>query len=331
MKFDANFASPSVTETDELATAAEEVGFDGAWVTETTHSPFTLTTQLANGSDRMDLGTAITVAFPRSPMVTAYTAWDLQSLSDGRFLLGLGTQVKGHIERRFSVEWDSPGPRLREYVEVLREIWASWEADRHPQYDGDFYSISLCPADWRPEPIQQPRVPVYIAGVNSYNVRLAGELCDGLHVHPLNSPAYIEQEVVPDIEAGAARGDRDPDDVTLVTNVFAITGETDAEREEAREEIRRQIAFYGSTRTYKRIFAVHGWGDVCDDLHELSVEDRWNEMPDLVTDEMVAAFSVEGAYDELRGKIEERYTHIDRISLYAPYRGEDHWHRILSQ
>ena len=330
MKFDANFASPSITETDELAGAAEELGFDGAWVTETTHSPFTLSTQLANGSDRLDFGTAITVAFPRSPMVTAYTAWDVQSLSDGRFVLGLGTQVKGHIERRFDVEWGSPGPRLREYVEALREIWDSWEEDRHPDYEGDFYSITLCPEDWRPEPIEQSRVPIYVAGVNSYNVRLAGELCDGLHVHPLNSPAYIEREVVPDLEAGAARGDRDPDDVTLVTNVFAITGETDAERERTREEIRRQIAFYGSTRTYKRIFAVHGWEDVCDELHELSIEDRWDEMPELVTDEMVETFSVEGSYDELRSEIEDRYTHIDRISLYAPFRAEDYWHRVLS-
>jgi len=229
-------------------------------------------------------------------MVTAYTAWDVQSLADGRFVLGLGTQVKGHIERRFDVEWDSPGPRLREYVEVLREIWASWEEDRHPSYGGEFYSITLCPADWRPEPIEHSHVPIYIAGVNSYNVTLAGECCDGLHVHPLNSPEYIEREVVPDIETGAARADRDPDDVTLVTNVFAITGETDAEREQAREEIRRQIAFYGSTRTYKRIFAVHGWENVCDDLHELSVEDRWDEMPALVTDEMVETFSVEGTY-----------------------------------
>jgi len=330
VKFDANLASPAITEADDLARAAEDVGFDGAWVTETTHSPFTLTTQLANGSDRMDLGTAITVAFPRSPMVTAYTAWDVQSLADGRFVLGLGTQVKGHIERRFDVEWDSPGPRLREYVEVLREIWASWEEDRHPSYEGEFYSITLCPADWRPEPIEHSHVPIYIAGVNSYNVTLAGECCDGLHVHPLNSPEYIEREVVPDIETGAARADRYPDDVTLVTNVFAITGETDAEREQAREEIRRQIAFYGSTRTYKRIFAVHGWENVCDDLHELSVEDRWDEMPALVTDEMVETFSVEGTYDELRDEIEERYTHIDRISLYAPYRGEEHWQRVLS-
>jgi len=187
-----------------------------------------------------------------------------------------------------------PARDSREYVEVLREIWASWEEDRHPSYEGEFYSITLCPADWRPEPIEHSHVPIYIAGVNSYNVTLAGECCDGLHVHPLNSPEYIEREVVPDIETGAARADRDPDDVTLVTNVFAITGETDAEREQAREEIRRQIAFYGSTRTYKRIFAVHGWENVCDDLHELSVEDRWDEMPALVTDEMVETFSVEG-------------------------------------
>lgn len=330
MQFDAFLASPALEDMGDYAAAAEEMGFDGAWVTEMTHSPFTLMTRAADHTTHIDIGTAIAVAFPRSPMITAYTAWDIQSLSGGRFILGLGTQVKGHIERRFSETWESPGPRLREYLLAVREIWDSWLEDRHPAYDGEFYQINLCPPDWRPDPIDDPTVPIYIAGVNEYNLRLAGELCDGLHVHPLHSPEYIDEVVLPNIRRGADRGGRDPDDVTLATTVFAVVGETDEAREKAREDVRRQIAFYGSTRTYRTIFAVHGWEDLCDDLHELSVNGQWSDMPALVTDEMVDAFSVEGSWSEIRDRVEARYEHIDRVGLYTSFRGESHWQEIAA-
>lgn len=328
MQIDANLQSPDIEDAGELAATAEEMGFDGLWVTETTHSPFTLTTRMAEATSSVDIGTSIAVAFPRSPMVTSYTAWDVQNLSDGRFILGLGTQVKGHIERRFSEEWDSPGPRLRDYVRSLQSIWDSWVREEDVDYHGDFYEFDLCPPDWRPDPIDHPEVPIYVAGVNSFNIQLAGHLCEGLHVHPVHSPEYVEQEVVPDVTRGAARADRNPDDVSLTATLFAIVGDDEGTREAARESVRRQIAFYGSTRSYKRIFAVHGWEDICDDLHELSVTDRWEEMPELVTDEMVDAFSVEGRWDELRDVIEERYTHIDRVSLYTPFDGSEQWRAL---
>lgn len=329
MQLDAFLMSPNIDRAGELSAAAEQLGFDGAWVTETTHSPFTLMTRAADHTHDIDLGTAIAVAFPRSPMVTAYTAWDLQALSEGRFILGLGTQVKGHIERRFAETWDSPGPRIRDYILAIREIWDAWIDGRHPEHDGDFYQISLCPPDWRPAPIDAPKVPIYLACVNEYNVQLAGELCDGLHIHPLNSPAYIEEEVVPNVERGAARAGRDPDDVTLATTVFAVAGDNPADRAAAREDVRQQIAFYGSTRTYRTIFAVHGWDDLCDELHELSVDGRWDEMPELVTDEMVDAFSIEGEWATLREKAERRFSHVDRVALYTAFRGEDHWTRVI--
>lgn len=328
MQFDAFLASPPIEHAGTFSAQAEQMGFDGVWVTETTHSPFTLMTMAAANTDRLDIGTAIAVAFPRSPMVTAYTAWDLQSLSAGRFVLGLGTQVKGHIERRFAETWESPGPRLRDYVRAVREIWASWREDRHPDHAGEFYEINLCPPDWRPNPIDTPDVPIYIAGVNEYNLQLAGELCDGLHVHPMNSPEYIDEVVVPNVERGADRGGRDPNDVTLATTVFAVAGDTPDERAAAREEVRQQIAFYGSTRTYRTIFAVHGWESLCDDLHDLSVKGQWDDMPALVTDEMVEAFSVEGTWDDLRGAIDDRYEHIDRVAVYTSFRGEPHWERV---
>lgn len=330
MHIDANLKDPSLAAAGELAKQAEQAGFDGGWITELTHSPFTLTTQMATNTSTMEVGTAIALAFPRSPMVTAYAAWDLQRLTDGRFILGLGTQVKGHIERRFGMTWDAPGPRLREYVLALREIWASWQEQRHPDFQGDHYSITLCPPEYVPDTPDEPSVPIYVAGVNEYNIRIAGELCDGLHVHPFHSPEYVEQEVVPYIEDGAARGDRDPDEVTLATSTMAIVGETEEERAEARETVREEISFYASTRTYRKILETHGWGDVCDRLHELSVEDRWDEMPELVTDEMVDTFAVEGRWDELRDRLEDRYDHIDRVALYKPYDGGSEWEHLTT-
>lgn len=329
MQIDANLMSPDVTDTADLARQAEDLGFDGAWVTEISHSPWTLQTRMASATDEIDIGTAIAVAFPRSPMVTAYTAWDLQSFSNGRFVLGLGTQVKGHIERRFSETWESPGPRLREYVQVLRHLWQAWAEDEQVDFHGEFYEIDLCPPDWTPDPIDDPDVPIYVAGVNEFNLKLAGHLCDGLHVHPIHSPAYIEEQVLPALETGANHGDRDPNEVTIAASTFAVAGDTEAERADAREEVRNQIAFYGSTRTYRTIFDVHGWGDICDDLHDLSVNDRWDEMGNLVTDEMVETFSVEGPWDELVDRIEDRYDHVDRLSLYTPFRGENHWAQFV--
>ena len=333
MQIDAVLVTPNtpldVTSAGEFARQAETVGFDGVWVTEVTHSPWTLLTEAARPTTEIDVGSAIAVAFPRSPMVTSYTAWDLQRLADGRFVLGLGTQVKGHIERRFSGTWDRPGPRLREYVRVLRHLWDAWASGGEVDFQGEFYTIDLCPPDWRPEPIDEPQVPIYVAGVNDFNVQLAGHLCDGLHVHPLHSPAYLDEVVLPALARGAARGDRTADDVTVAASTFAVAGDTPDERDAAREAVREQIAFYGSTRTYRRIFEVHGWGDVCDALHDLSVSGGWDRMPDLVTDEMVDAFSVSGAWDELRERLAARYEHVDRVALYTPFRGEDHWERFV--
>lgn len=330
MRIDANLASPPVGRTGELAAAAEHMGFDGVWASEMTHSPFTLTTLAADATASLDVGTAIAVAFPRSPMVVAYTAWDLADLSDGRFVLGLGTQVKGHIERRYGAVWDRPGPRLRDYVRALRAIWEAWAAGEAPAYEGEFYRHDLCPPTFRPDPIAHPDVPIYVAGVNPFNLKLAGELCDGLHIHPLHSPAYVEEVVLPNLAIGAEIGDRAPDEVTLATTVLAVTGETQAERDAARERVRRRIAFYASTRTYRPVLEVHGWGDLVDELHARSVAGEWDAMADLVSDEMVDAFAIEAPWDRLREAIDARYQHLDRVAVYVPFRGEDHWRRLLN-
>lgn len=329
MKVDANLMAPDPSIAGELAAQAERMGFDGIWVSEETHSPWTLMALVADATETIDIGTAIALAFPRSPMVVAYTAWDVQSLSSGRFSLGLGTQVKGHIQRRFDETWDSPGPRFRDYVKVLQHIWDGWENDTEIDYQGEFYEIDYCPPDWRPEPIDDPDVPIFVAGVNSFNVQLAGHLGDGLILHPVHSPTYIEEEVVPYLRKGASYADRDPDEVTVLASTFVITGDSAEERRRSREAIRRRIAFYGSTRTYKTIFAVHGWGDTCDELHELSLAGQWDEMSDLITDEMLDVFAIESPWKEVRDRLESRYSRLDRVTLNTPFRGEDHWQELV--
>lgn len=330
MYLDAHLQDVEPVDAGRFAASAEEAGFDGAWITEVTHSPFTLLTQMARDTVELDIGSAITVAFPRSPMVTAYSAWDLQSFSDGRLILGLGTQVKGHIERRFSMEWDSPGPRLRDYVRALQSIWNAWATGATVDYQGEFYTIDHCPPEFTPEPIDNPAVPIYVSAVNPFNLKLAGELCDGVHIHPVHSPAYISEVVIPNVSWGANRGNRSIDDISLTASVFAIIGETEDERRQQRDAVREQIAFYGSTRTYKTIFKVHGWENVCDKLHELSLADRWEEMGELVTDEMLKTFAIEARPEGLQSKIKNRYEHIDRLSLYQPYRGEDWWEHLIN-
>lgn len=329
MQIDAFLHSPSMAEAGPLAAEAEAMGFDGVWVTETTHSPYTALSLAARATDEIDVGSAIAVAFPRSPMVTAYTAWDLQALTGGRMSLGLGAQVKGHMERRFSVdfEWERPGPRLREYVEVVTHLWDAWAGDDDVDYRGEFYEITMCPENFRPPQIDVARPDIGVAGVNPFNLKLAGHRCDVLHVHPMHSPAYLDEVVVPNVVEGAQIGDRDPDEVDLSAQVFAITGD---DREAARERVRRRIGFYGSTRTYRTIFDVHGWGDVSDTLHDLASEGRWDELGGQVTDDMVDTFSVEADWADLRDALDARYDHLDRVSLYTAFDGGDRWRQLVA-
>lgn len=330
MQWDVNLGDPDPRRAGPLARRAEDLGAEGVWVGEITHSPFTLLAGIADATTDVDLGSSIALAFPRSPMVTAYTAWDLQELSGGRFVLGLGTQVKGHIERRFGVEWDSPGPRLRDYLRCLRAIWNAWSGGEDVDYQGEFYSITLCPPFFTPAPIDDPEVPLYIAAVNEYNLRTAGMLCDGLHVHPFHSPKYLREFILPHLREGAETAGRSPDDVELVTSVFAAVGDSASERAAVREELRFQIAFYGSTRTYRKVFETHGWGDVCPKLHRLSVDNRWDDMAELITDEMMDTFVVEGTWETIGDEIRTRYDHMDRVSFYREFRDEPDWNRLFS-
>ncbi|SDJ63452.1 TIGR03617 family F420-dependent LLM class oxidoreductase [Natronorubrum texcoconense] len=315
LRIDANVPHLS-TETGDAAERAEELGFDGVWTAETDHDAFLPHPIIADRTERIQQGTRIALAFTRSPMALAYTAWDLAQYSNGRFVLGLGTQVKGHNERRFSVDWESPGPRLREVVESLRHIFDVFRGEAELDYEGEHYSFSLMTETFDPGPIDHPDVPIYIAGVNEYNIRLAGERCDGLAMHPFNTPAYASDVIAPTVAEGADRADRSLEDVALSASPFVVTGATEDERDRSREEVRRRIAFYGSTRTYHDVLEHHGWGSIGEELHDLSRDQRWEEMADRVTDEMLATFAIEAPPEELLDRARDAYGGIaDRLVL----------------
>jgi probable F420-dependent oxidoreductase len=305
---------------DEVARAAEGLGFDGLWTSETKHDSFLPLAVAASNTQTMDLGTSVAIAFSRSPMVTAQISWDLQDLSGGRFILGLGTQVKAHITRRFGVPWERPAARLKDYILALRAIWESFQTEGPLSYEGEFYRHTLMTPFFNPGPIEHPEIPIYIAGVNTGLARLAGELCDGFHVHPFHTPEYVEQVVKPAIAEGAGKGERNPEYITLATSVFVVTGENKGEVEDQREKMRAQAAFYASTPTYRTVLNVHGWEEIGDKLGELARTKKWDEMPRLITDEMLSAVVVEAAPDDIGPALKERYEGlIDRVALYLPF------------
>ncbi len=290
------------------AAKIEEMGFDGVTTPEAGHDPFLPLTIAAEHTGKILLGTNVAIAFPRSPMVSAQIAWDLQSYSGGRFRMGLGTQVKGHNERRYSTPWPSPpGPRMREYVLCMQAMLRTFQTGERPEFTGEHYRFTLMSPFFNPGPIDHPDVPIYIAALNKYMAGVAGELCQGIRLHPLISIDYMNDVILPSMEAGAVRGGRTLADVDIVASPFLVTGETAAEVEAAKAAAKQQIAFYSSTRTYHAVLKHHGWGEVGQTLHALSIEGKWQGMFDLIDDDILDAFSTIGTYDELAPKLKERW------------------------
>ncbi len=320
MKLDVGMLTHDLQSLPAYARKVEALGFDCLWSSETQHDPYLPLAVAATVTSQIKLGTAIAVAFPRSPMITAHIAWDLQGASGGRFILGLGSQVKGHNERRFSVKFESPGPKLREIVEALRAIWDCWQHGSKLNFKGRFYRFDLMTPFFSPGPIAHPKIPVYISGVNEYMCRVAGEVCDGLHVHPFNSAKYLREYVHPAVSEGLRASGRTREEFTYVTSTFALIGDSEEEIRANTQSVKQQIAFYGSTRTYEPVLAAHGWQDLVPHLHRKSVEGDWKGMADLITDEMLNVYAVSGTYATIGAKIKERYAGLlDRTSLYQPY------------
>jgi probable F420-dependent oxidoreductase len=321
MKIDAAFGAGDSLDLASVAAharRAEEIGFDALWSSETQHDPFLPLALAAEHTRRITLGTGIAVAFARSPTVLAHQAWDLQKLSGGRFVLGLGTQVKAHIERRFGMPWDRPAERLREYILAIRALWQCWQTGEKLNYRGDFFKLTLMAPFFNPGPIAHPHIPIYIAGVNAQLCQLAGELCEGFHVHPFHTPRYLAEFILPNIKAGLRKAGRARGDIQLASSVFVIGGDTEAERASNREAARKQIAFYASTPSYHPVFTLHGWKPIAEQLSALAARGRWEEMPVLVTDVMLAEFAEEDEWGALPAKLLRRYDGLlDRLGYYA--------------
>jgi probable F420-dependent oxidoreductase len=320
VKLDVGMLTHDLKTIPEYARKVEAMGYDCLWSAETQHDPFLPLAVAATVTSRIKLGTNIATVFSRSPMIIAHIAWDLQKASAGRFTLGLGTQVKAHNERRFSVKFESPGPKMAEAIRALRAIWHTWQTGTKLDVKGRFYTFDVMTPFFNPGPIDHPHIPIFIAAVNPYMCGVAGELCDGLHVHPFNSPKYLREVVHPAVDEGLRKSGRSRKDFTYATSSFVVVGDTEQERAEQARMVKQQIAFYGSTRTYQPVLAAHGWEDLTAKLHKKSVEGDWHGMADLITDEMLDTYAVTATYDKLHDALTERYAGLlDRTALYQPY------------
>jgi probable F420-dependent oxidoreductase len=333
MKLDTPLIPNTLADVPRYAKAAEEMGFDGLWSVETNHDPYLQLALAAEHTSRIVMGTSIAVAFPRSPLVHAQIAWDLARQSRGRFILGLGTQVKGHNERRFGIKWEAPGPRLREMILMIRAAWDCWQNGTRPRFEGEHYRFTMMTPFFSPGPIEHPNIPIYIAGVNSYMCRLAGELCDGFHVHPFHSIRYLRECLLPEMQQGLDKAGRSRKDVALATTAFVIAGDTDEEIEHAKGPVRTQMAFYASTRTYRRVLETHGWGDASERLNEKAAKGDWGGMAAEITDEMLDVYAITCRWDQVAAKVKEKYDGIlERVAFYLPWSpGSDNsrWNSII--
>jgi probable F420-dependent oxidoreductase len=338
MKLDATLPPSPLKDVPAIAQAAEKMGFDALWTQETQHDPFLPCALIAEHTTRLRIGTAIAVSFARSPANLAYLAWDLAAQSDGRFILGLGTQVKAHIVRRFGQPWpDSVTGKLREQIEVIRSFWECWQNGRRLNYRGEYYKITLMSPFFNPGPLPSPKgegpgvrfIPIYIAGVNTGLAKLAGELCEGFHAHPFHSVRYLREVIIPSIEEGAATEGRKRADVAVSITAFVAT------TPEERNFARAQIAFYASTPSYRSVMDLHGWAGVAEKLSGHAAKGEWSEMPMLITDEMLCQFCLVTEEDRLAQELKKRYDGLaDRLAIYTPFTpGEQdaRWKRLIEQ
>jgi probable F420-dependent oxidoreductase len=298
-----------------LARAAEEIGFSCLWAAETQHNPFLPGVLVAEHTQKLKFGTAIAVSFARSPAVMAHTAWDMAEQSKGRFILGLGTQVKPHITRRFGMPWpDSVTGQLREQIAVMRAFWRNWQDDERLSFSGEYYQINLTSPFFVPAFHPYSDIPIFIAGVNVGLAKLAGEVAQGFHTHPFHSRAYLDEVIVPQIAAGAEQAGRTRQDVQVVAHAFVVTNEIE------HQMVRQQISFYASTPSYRSVLAHHGWQEVGEQLSQLAKAQQWMQMSALITDEMVQTFATIAKPADLAAALQERYAGIaERINLYLPF------------
>jgi probable F420-dependent oxidoreductase len=290
----------------EAAGDLERDGYDGGWTAETSHDPFLPLLLAAEHTSRLQLGTNIAVAFARNPMIVANVGWDLQAYSKGRFILGLGTQIQPHIEKRFSMPWSHPAPRMREFIAALHAIWSAWREGTKLRFEGDFYTHKIMTPMFTPEPQPYPAPKIFLAAVGEAMTEMCGEVADGHLGHPMVSKRYLEEVTLPALLCGMERAGRARSGFEVSVEVMVATGESDAELETATAAVRKQIAFYGSTPAYRKVLELHGWGDLHDELNRLSKQGEWATMGSLIDDEMLGAFAVVGPAAEVGAALASR-------------------------
>jgi probable F420-dependent oxidoreductase len=320
MKIDANLGG-DLAGAPAAAAKLEKDGYGGVWVGEAGNDPFLLSLQAISATESVTVGTSVAIAFARTPMTLATVGFDLARHSQGRFVLGLGSQIKAHIERRYSMPWSRPAARMRELILAMRAIWACWQDGEKLDFQGDFYTHTLMTPFFAQEPHEYGPPPVYLAGVGERMTEVAGEVADGFFVHPFTTGRYLREVTLPTLKRGRAKAGKEGfDDYTVCGSSMVVTGRTEEEMAKAARNTKRQIAFYASTPAYRPVLDLHGLGDIQPDLTALSKQGKWREMTDLITDDILTEFAVTGAPEEigpaLQAKIGDVY---DRVSLYTPY------------
>lgn len=315
------------------ARAAEERGFDGWFTAETAHDPFLAVGLAAGATQRVDLGTAIAVAFGRNPMDVAYSANDLQHLTGGRFVLGLGSQVEPHITKRFGMPWSQPAARMREFVLALQAIWDAWATGERLAFRGEFYRHTLMTPFFSPGPNPHGPPKIYLAAVGPLMTRVSGEVCDGVLCHAFTTERYLREVTLPALTDGAAEAGRDVADLDVNLGIFLVSGYDEEQRSASARFARAQIAFYGSTPAYRPVLARHGWEELHTELNRLSKRGAWDEMADRIDDEVLATFAIVGAPGELADAVVARFGDVvDRVSLYTSFAfADDDWDAFLDR
>jgi probable F420-dependent oxidoreductase len=297
------------------ARLVEDLGYDGLVSEETKDDPYVVMALAAQATTRLRLATGVAMAFPRSPTITAMSAWSLQKLSRGRFTLGLGSQVKGHIQRRFGMTWSPPGPWMREYVLAVRAIWAAWQTGAPLDVKGEHYNINLLVPLFTPAPIEHPDIPIHLAALNPYMCQVAGEVADGVRPHPVCTRKYIEEVMLPAVRRGAAKTSRQLDGFAVCIKPLVATAPDASGLERAIRTIRARIAFYASTPAYAAAFEAHGLGALAQKLTAYARAQRWEEMPQFIDDDALHTYATVGTWDDIADRLRARYgpvvTHVE--------------------
>ena len=307
MKINTGIPADDLMAVGVAAKAVEARGFTGVTTQENRHNPFLPLAVAATHTSSLELRTSVAIAFVRSPMASANMAWDIQKASNGRFTLGIGSQVKGHNVRRFSVPWSAPAPRMREYVQSLRAIWNCWQNGTELAYEGEHYQFSLMTPNFTPDPLACPLPAVHIAAVGPVMMKVAAEECDGVMLHGFCTRQYLDEVVVPRLKKGLANKDKEWDDFEVAGGGFVVTGVDDEAVQKMFEWVRMRVGFYGSTPSYWPVFEVHGLEDLGKKLNDMSKKGQWDAMTDEIPDDVVRLFCAVGRFDEIRDAIVERF------------------------